>query len=91
MQFCGEGEACFPVYSEIFSSIQWRTLTAEGAERGRQQPHLVIEPPFAIHSCKTDLEETSKSSTGLLFHTVYIPIPLQVNHWELRTTPSNQE
>lgn len=60
-------------------------------ETGRQQPHLVIEPPFAIHSDKTDFEETSKGSTGLSFHTVHIPIPLQVNHWELRTTPSNQE
>lgn len=62
MQFCGEGEACFPVYSEIFSSNQWRTLTAEW-----QQPHLVIEPPFAVHSYKTDFEKTSKGSTGLLF------------------------
>lgn len=61
MQFCGEGEACFPVYSEIFSSTQWRTLTAGGAERGRQQPHLVIELPLPFIHVKPILRRHLKA------------------------------
>lgn len=38
MQFCGEGEACFPVYSEIFSSTQWRSLTVGGEGREAAAP-----------------------------------------------------
>lgn len=64
-QFSGEGEACFPVYSGVFSSTQLMTLDCWG-----QQTHLVIETPFAIHSYKTDSERTSKGST-VYYPTLY--------------------
>lgn len=89
MQFCGEGEPCFPVYSEIFSSNQWRTLTA-GWRWERQQPNLVIEPPSAIHSYRTNFDKTSKGSTGLLFtlYTFLFHCGWTTGNWEQLVTRS---